>query len=84
MLRNNAISDVDLGDMWVLHTGTFGVNYERDNFLPKLRKWRPDYVIWRLNGLTVPRGWGKWLALHAKTVFLDSATWIWQIEPFEF
>ena len=69
--------------MWVLHTGTFGINWDKDNYLPKLRAWRPDYVLWRKDGAPVPRGWwGHLLAPpHSEKVYEDQATLIWKLPP---
>ncbi len=78
-MHGYAIAQADLLQAWNLHRGTFGLAVDPGAFVTALKRFRPQYVLWRRRG-HVPRGFGSQFQRGmATSVYTDDVCEIWRL-----
>jgi hypothetical protein len=78
-LHGHAIPQETLRQLYWLHRGTFGMHIPLQNYLDALKRFRPDYILWR-KGAGGPRGYGANMRqLMASVVYSDAVCEIWRL-----
>lgn len=77
-LYGNALSNDELLQLAMLQAGTFGFPVDKSAYVQALKRYLPDYILWRRTAL-VPRGFGKVLQNMRETVYSDGSCEIWRM-----